>query len=183
MSPERRAPADEAGAIPNDTTTTNDTDSRAIGEAVEKAALSVLLSAPTAQLAASIVHGIKEDAFLIPEHQAVYRGILVAIESGQPPHPVTVAVAIQRAGITIPPTWRGTLHSRLWAIAADAPPVPMARWLLEQVQEQANRRAVEHAGTAIAEIAHAGEYADMTAAVQRHLDALRDLLAPEAVVA
>ena len=168
----RTAPDDQlAGRIES-----NDTDTEAVSVAVEAAALATVLSCPDNRQARIVTAGLVAESFIVPEHRTVWYGILAALESGQPPHPVVVATAIQQAGIEVPPTWRGTLTSRLFEVAAEPAPVAMCRWLVEEVIQQANRRRVADAGRTIAGLAHRGQYAEMASGVREHVDALLTLL-------
>lgn len=157
--------------------TPDHTDREAVAVAVEAAAIAVCLAVQTVETGRQITDGVPPESFTVAEHRAVWAGVLAAVAYGQPPHPVAVAVAIERAGIELPPTWRGSLQSRLWELAADPPPIALAPWLLDQVHEQNVRRRIAHLGRGIESLSGRGEFPDMAAAVRREAAAVLALLA------
>lgn len=181
MPPDNRKPPAGTGGITSEidqqaADSLDHTDRDAIAVAVEAAAISVCLAVQTVGTARQITDGVSPESFTVAEHRVVWAGVLAAVAYGQPPHPVAVAVAIERAGIDLPPTWRGSLQSRLWELAADPPPIALAPWLLDQVNEQNVRRRIAHLGRGIESLSGRGEYPDMAAAVQREAEALLTLV-------
>lgn len=150
----------------SDNNSTGDRAAMVVG--VEAGFVGVLLAVGR-QKAAALVAAVPADAITHPSLRWVYSATCAALDDGAEPDPVTVVAAADRAGLVVPPAFRGQVQADLCRLYSQAPSPANADHYAQLVRSHHARRAVEAAGRRLAEDAWLGTMAEVRQMVSEEI--------------